>query len=193
VDTTVKSVAKAVWWLVLLRGILMAIFGIIALVSPGIALLTLIWVFGFYALLDGITAIIMGIRTRGEPHWVWTIVQGVVSVLAGIVALVWPGVTAFALLFVVAFWAIMLGISEIIGAFTSRRQGSSAWGWTLAAGVLNVLFGIVLLIWPASGILTLVWLVGIFALLGGVTLVVLAFQVRSVARSMRSEVDSHSA
>jgi len=182
-DTNVKSAAKAVWWLVLLRGIFMVIFGIIALVSPGIALLTLVWVFGFYAILDGIAAVVIGIRTRGEPHWTWTIVQGVVSVLAGVIALVWPGVTALALLFVVAFWAIMLGIGEIAGAFASRRSGSNAWGWTLAAGILNVVFGILLLIWPASGILTLVWLVGIFALVGGVALILLAFRVRSVAKS----------
>jgi uncharacterized membrane protein HdeD (DUF308 family) len=190
VDTNIRSVAKAVWWLVLLRGIFMALFGIIALVSPGIALLTLIWLFGFYALLDGVTAVVIGFRTRGEPHWVWTVVQGVISVLAGLIALVWPGATAFALLFVVAFWAILLGIGEIAGAFTSRRSGSSAWGCTLAAGVLNVVFGVVLLLWPASGILALVWLVGIFALIGGVTLVALSFKVRSVAGSMRSEVDS---
>jgi uncharacterized membrane protein HdeD (DUF308 family) len=193
VDTNIRSVAKAVWWLVLLRGIFMARFGIIALVSPGIALLTLIWLFGFYALLDGVTAIVIGFRTRGERNWVWTVVQGVISVLAGLVALVWPGATAFALLFVVAFWAIMLGIGEIAAAFTSRRSGSGAWGWTLAAGVVNVLFGVVLLVWPANGILTLVWLVGIFSLIGGVTLVVLSFKVRSVARSMRAEVDSRAA
>jgi len=183
-DTNVKSVANAVWWIVLLRGIFMVIFGLIALVSPGIALLTLVWVFGFYAILDGITAVVIGIRARGEPHWVWTIIQGVVSVLAGLIALVWPGVTALALLFVVAFWAIMLGISEIAGAFASRKSGSNAWGWTLAAGVLNVVFGIVLLIWPASGILTLVWLVGIFMLAGGIALIVLAFRVRASAKSI---------
>lgn len=182
-DTNVKSVAKAVWWLVLLRGIFMVIFGIIALVSPGIALLTLVWLFGLYAILDGIAAIVIGVRTRGEPHWVWAIVQGVVSVLAGVIALIWPGVTALALLFVVAFWAIVMGIGEIGGAFASRRSGSSAWGWTLAAGILNVVFGILLLIWPASGILTLVWLVGIFTLAGGIALILLAFRVRSVAKS----------
>ena len=124
-DTNVKSVANAVWWIVLLRGIFMVIFGLIALVSPGIALLTLVWLFGFYAILDGISAVVIGIRTRGEPNWVWTIIQGVVSVLAGVIALVWPGVTALALLFVVAFWAIMLGIGEIAGAFASRRSGST--------------------------------------------------------------------
>jgi uncharacterized membrane protein HdeD (DUF308 family) len=185
-DTTVRSVAKTVWWLVLLRGALMVLFGIIALVSPGIALLTLVWVFGIYSILDGIAAVALGIRTRGEPHWVWTIVQGVVSVLAGFVALVWPGVTALALLFLIAFWAILLGVGEIGGAFASRQRGSNAWGWTLAAGVLNILFGVLLLIWPASGILTLVWLVGIFALAGGVALILLAFRVRSVARSTDS-------
>ena len=182
-DTNVKSVANAVWWLVLLRGILLAIFGIIALVSPGIALLALVWVFGLFAILEGVVAIVIGIRSRGEPHWVWTVAQGVISVLAGIVALVWPGLTALALLFVVAFWAIVLGIGEIAGAFASRRTGSSGWGWTLAAGILNVIFGIALLMWPAAGILALVWLVGIFTLAGGIVLVVLAFKVRSIAKS----------
>jgi uncharacterized membrane protein HdeD (DUF308 family) len=185
-DTNVKSTAEAVWWLVLLRGIFMVLFGIIVLLWPGIALLTLVYVFGFYAILDGISAIMIGVRTRGEPHWGWMIVQGVVSVLAGVIALVWPGVTALALLFVVAFWAIVLGIGEIGGAFALRRRGSRAWGWTLAAGILNVAFGIVLLAWPASGILTLVWLVGIFTLAGGLTLVLLAFRVRQGRRDLMS-------
>jgi uncharacterized membrane protein HdeD (DUF308 family) len=185
-DTDIKSVAQAMWWLVLLRGILMVLFGIIALMWPGIALLTLVWLFGAYAVLDGITAIVIGVRARGEPHWVWTVVQGVVSVLAGVIALVWPGVTAFALLFVVAFWAIVLGIGEIGAAMASRRRGSSAWGWTLAAGILNVVFGVVLLIWPATGILALIWLVGIFMVAGGIALITLAFRVRSAARSSDS-------
>ncbi|HZZ48374.1 MAG TPA: HdeD family acid-resistance protein [Pseudonocardia sp.] len=187
-DTNVKSVATAMWWLVLLRGIFMVIFGVVALMSPGIALLTLVWLFGFYAILDGVAAIGIGVRTRGEPHWVWTIVQGVVSVLAGVIALIWPGVTAIALLFVVAVWAIMLGIGEIGGAFASRKRGSTSWAWTLAVGVLNVVFGVLLLIWPASGILTLIWLVGIFTLVGGLGLIVLAFRVRSVAKSSAEAV-----
>ena len=99
---------------------------------------------------------------------------------------IWPGVTALALLFLIAFWAILLGVGEIGGAFAARQRGSNAWGWTLAAGVLNIVFGVLLLIWPGSGILTLVWLVGIFALAGGIALIVLAFRVRSVARSTGS-------
>lgn len=189
-DTNTESVAKAMWWLVLLRGILMFLCGIISLVWPGIALLSLVWLFGIYAILDGVTAIVIGARTRGEPHWGWTVVQGVVSVLAGLVALIWPGVTALALLFVIAFWAIIMGIGEIGGAFASRKRGSNAWGWTLAAGILNVVFGLLLLVWPSTGILALVWLVGVFTLAGGIALIVLAFRVRSAARSSGSALES---
>ena len=131
-------------------------------------------------------AVALGIRTRGEPYWVWTTIRGVVSVLAGLIALIWPGITALALLFLIAFWVITLGAGEIGGAFAARRRGSTAWSWTLAAGILNVVFGVLLLIWPSTGILTLVWLVGIFTLAGGIALVILAFRVRSVARSIGS-------
>jgi uncharacterized membrane protein HdeD (DUF308 family) len=164
----------------------MVLFGIIALISPDIALLTLVFVFGFYAILDAASAIMIGVRSRGAPYRGWLVVQGVVSALAGVIALIWPGVPALALLFVVAFWAIMLGVGEIGGAFASRKRGSQAWGWTLAAGILNVVFGIVLLAWPASGILALVWLVGIFTLAGGLTLILLAFRVRQDQRALTS-------
>ncbi|MHA6616092.1 HdeD family acid-resistance protein [Pseudonocardia sp. DLS-67] len=190
-DTNTRSVAQTMWWLVLVRGILMVLFGILALVWPGIALLTLVWLFGVYAILDGVTAVVIGVRSRGEPHRVWTVVQGVVSVLAGLVALAWPGVTALALLFVIAFWAIIMGIGEIGGAFASRRSGSGAWGWTLAAGILNVVFGVLLLIWPAGGLLALVWLVGIFALAGGSARVVRAVRVRSAAGAGDRTLESH--
>lgn len=181
--TNVESLAKTAWWILLIRGVLTAIFGLIALFSPGIALLALVFVFGFYAILEGITAVVLGIRARGtEQHWVWAIVQGVISVLAGIVALVWPGLTALALLFVIAFWAIVLGVAEVAHAFAERKAGADPWGWTLAAGILNVIFGIVLLVWPTGGILTLVWLVGIFTLVGGLTLVGWAFRLRALAK-----------
>lgn len=179
----VREFAEAVWWMVLLRGVLIALFGIIALVSPRIALLTLVFLFGFYAILDGVVAVVMGVRARkSAAHWVWPVVQGVLSVIAGIVALVWPGVTALALLFVVAFWAIVMGVAEIAEAFTARRAGAHAWGWTLVAGIVNILFGLALLVWPATGILALVWLVGLFALIGGVILVGWAFRIRAIAK-----------
>jgi uncharacterized membrane protein HdeD (DUF308 family) len=178
-----KEMAKTAWWLVLLRAVLLVIWGVITLSSPGIALFALVVVFGVYAIMDGVTAVYLGIKARGtEPSWGWIVAQGVISVLAGIVALVWPGLTALSLLFVVAFWAIVLGVSTIAEGIRSRRT-DDRWGWTIAKGALDVIFGILLLVWPATGILALLWLVGIFAVAGGIVLAVLAFRIRALAKT----------
>lgn len=178
-----QDMAKTAWWLVLLRAVLLVIWGVLVLAAPGIALQALIIVFGVYAIMDGVTAVYLGIKARGtEPSWGWIVAQGVISVLAGVIALVWPAATALSLLFVVAFWAIVLGISTIAEGVRSRRT-DDRWGWTIAKGALDVIFGVLLLVWPASGILALLWLVGIFALAGGIVLAVLAFRIRSLATS----------
>jgi uncharacterized membrane protein HdeD (DUF308 family) len=176
-----KAAVRGVWWLVLIRGILAILFGLFALFAPGTALLALVLVFGAYAIIDGITAIIAGIRHRKEEsHWGWQVFQGVVSVIAGIIAFTWPGVTVLAILFVIAFWSIVSGVAQIIQSFTMRKRGLSSWGWTLAGGIVSVLFGIVLLAWPGAGLITLLWLVGIFALVFGVIFVVWAFRLRKL-------------
>lgn len=179
----VTAAVRGLWWLVLLRGILAILFGLFALFAPGIALLTLVFVFGAYAILDGVTALVVGIRHRGEDrHWVWHVVQGVVSVLAGIIAFVWPGVTVLAILFVIAFWSIVAGIAEIVESFTMRKRGES-WGWVLAAGIVSVLFGIMLLVWPGAALITLLWLAGIWGIVFGVIIVVWAVKLRSTVKS----------
>ena len=173
------SAIRGVWWLVLIRGILAILFGLFALFAPGTALLALVFVFGAYAIIDGITAIIAGIRHRAEEsHWVWHVVQGVVSLIAGIVAFTWPGVTVLAILFVIAFWSIVNGVAQIVESFTMRKMGASTWGWMLAGGIVSVIFGIVLLAWPGAGLITLLWLVGIFSIVFGVIMVVWALRLR---------------
>jgi uncharacterized membrane protein HdeD (DUF308 family) len=167
------------WWLVLLRGILAILFGLFALFAPGSALLALVLVFGAYAILDGATALAVGIRHRkDDPHWGWHVVQGVVSVLAGLIAFVWPGVTVLAILFVIAFWSIVGGIAEVVESFMMRKRGSEGWGWMLAAGIVSVLFGIVLLASPGAALITLLWLVGVYAIVFGVIIVVWAVRLR---------------
>jgi uncharacterized membrane protein HdeD (DUF308 family) len=174
-----QAAVRGVWWLVLIRGILAILFGLFALFAPGTALLALVFVFGAYAIIDGITAIIAGVRHRkGESHWGWQVFQGVVSVIAGIIAFTWPGVTVLAILFVIAFWSIISGIAQIVESFTMRKRGLSSWGWTLAGGIVCVLFGIVLLAWPGTGLITLLWLVGVFAIVFGVIFVVWALRLR---------------
>jgi uncharacterized membrane protein HdeD (DUF308 family) len=174
-----QAAVRGVWWLVLIRGILAILFGLFALFAPGTALLALVFVFGAYAIIDGITAIIAGVRHRkGESHWGWQVFQGVVSVIAGIIAFTWPGVTVLAILFVIAFWSIISGVAQIVESFTMRKRGLSSWGWTLAGGIVSVLFGIVLLAWPGTGLITLLWLVGVFAIVFGVIFVVWALRLR---------------
>jgi uncharacterized membrane protein HdeD (DUF308 family) len=179
------AAARGVWWFVLLRGILAILFGLIALFTPGTALLALVFVFGAYAIIDGITAVATGIRHRNsESHWVWQIVQGVVSVIAGIIAFAWPGVTVLAILYVIAFWSIVSGITEIVESFAMRKRSAGAWGWMLAAGIVGVLFGIVLVIQPGAALVTLLWFVGTFSIAYGVIILVLAFRLRGAVRAV---------
>lgn len=177
-------IGKDLWWAVLLRGVLAVIFGVVALAWPGVTVWALVVVFGAYAIVDGISAIIRAVSSRKvESGWVWWLLGGVVSLVAGIIAFVWPEITALAAVFVIGFWAIMGGILEIAGSIRLRKlDGAAHWGLLLFAGIVELLFGLVLVFSPVSGILSIVWLVGVFALLFGILFVVSAFQVRSAAK-----------
>jgi uncharacterized membrane protein HdeD (DUF308 family) len=178
------ALGRVVWWMVLLRGILAVLLGLFALFAPASALLALVLVFGAYAIVDGVVALVAGVRhRRSEKHWIWHIVVGIVSIIAGIIAFAWPGVTVLAILFVIAFWSIAGGIAEIVQSFAMRRQGSSSWGWMLAAGVLGVLFGVLLIAWPGAGLLTLLWLLAVYAIVVGVILVVVAVRLRGTVQA----------
>ncbi|MCD2119061.1 MULTISPECIES: HdeD family acid-resistance protein [Rhodococcus] len=176
-----RSLLKQIWWVVLLRGILAVLFGVVALVWPGITVWALVVVFAAYAIIDGIVLVVQSVRDKPEG-WGWWLAMGIVSVLAGLVALFWPGITALALLYVIAFYAILFGITGIVGGIRFRKVPESGWVWSVLAGVVAVLFGIVLLIFPGEGILSLIVLLGIYAILFGVLLIILAFQARSAAK-----------
>ncbi|MBM9466513.1 HdeD family acid-resistance protein [Nakamurella leprariae] len=185
ISSQVTATARQFWWLLLVRGIFAVIFGIMAVAWPGITALALAFVFGIYAIMDGVASIVLGFQERkaGEK-WGATIVLGVLSIVAGIIALVWPVITALALLYVVAFWAIIAGVMSIAGAFGLRKAGIGHWGWTLVFGILSVVFGLVLLIGnPVSGILGLIWAIGIFVIVEGIALIAGSFAVRSLGKS----------
>jgi uncharacterized membrane protein HdeD (DUF308 family) len=112
-----------------------------------------------------------------------------VSVI-GIVAFAWPGVTVLAILFVIAFWSIVNGVAATAESFTMRKRGSPDWGWTLARGILSVLLGIVLIAQPGAGLLTLLWLVGTFCLIFGIIIVLWAFRLRALARTLTTDTRS---
>src|ERR687891_2654083 len=167
------------WWLVALRGLAAIVFGVLAFAWPGITLFVLVLLFGAYMLVDGIFAIVAAVRAAGrEARWWLLLIEGVLGVLAGLVAAFWPGLTALALLYFIAAWAIVSGILEIAGAIRLRREIEGEWALGLS-GALSLLFGVLLVVIPApAGILSLVWLIGAYALAFGELLLVLAFRVR---------------
>src|SRR5918996_5648312 len=163
------------WWLVALRGLAAIVFGVLAFVWPAITLFALVLLFGAYMLVDGIFAIVAAVRAaRREARWWLLLIEGVLGVLAGLVAFFWPGLTALALLYFIAAWAIVTGIMEIVAAIRLRQEIEGEWALGLS-GLLSVIFGILLVVLPApAGLLSLVWLVAAYAVATGVLLLILA-------------------
>jgi uncharacterized membrane protein HdeD (DUF308 family) len=170
------------WWALALRGVAAILFGVLAFAWPGITLFVLVLFFGAYMLVDGIFAIVAAVRAAGEEdRWWLLLIQGILGVLAGLVAFFWPGLTALALLYFIAAWAIVTGIMEIVAAVRLRQEIEGEWALGLS-GLLSVIFGVLLVVLPApAGLLSLVWLIGAYAVATGVLLLILAFRVRSEA------------
>ncbi len=174
---TSMQTARQYWWVLLLRGVLAVLFGLVALLFPGLALLSLIYIFAFYTIVDGITAVYVALQERGtHARWGWLLIEGVLGIIAGVVALIYPGETALVLLYLIAAWALVTGIMELIAAFTVR--GTFAWGLALG-GVISILLAILLFTRPGAGILSLLWVVGIYGIIFGIGMIIHAFQLRS--------------
>lgn len=172
------------WWMLALRGVLAIIFGLIVLFLPHIALLAFIIAFAVYAIVDGIATVVVAIRERETlSRWGWVLVEGALSIAAGILAFAYPGITALALLFIIAAYAVLTGIMEIVAAFSMREHVSHEWALVIA-GALSIVFGIILFAHPGAGILAILWLVGIYSIVFGVLFIIRAFQLRSWASSV---------
>lgn len=177
----VKSALHRSWWLLLVRGVLAIAFGVLTFAMPAISLLTLILLYGVYAVADGVVSIIAAIRGGGiAPRW-WLALGGVVSILAGVMAFALPGLTALVLVYLIGFWSIMRGVIEIVGAIRLRKEITNEWA-LIAAGALSVAFGLILVFAPGSGAMGLLWLIAAWAILFGGLLIVLAFRVRKLAK-----------
>ena len=164
------------WWVMLLRGIVAILFGVIAFLWPGLTLASLVLLVGVAFLSDGIASVAAGLRGR---FWQSTLI-GVVSILAGLATFFSPGLTAMALLYVIAFWAIVRGVFEILAAIEFRKviEGEVLLG---LAGLLSIAFGVFIILNPGAGALSIVWMLATYAVLLGVTLVILSFRLKSLA------------
>ena len=168
----------ASWWVLALRGLVAILFGLAILFWPGLALAVLIVLFGAYALIDGILAIIAAFRSSGTGmRRSLLLIEGAIGILFGIVALFWPDLTALALVYIIAFWVILSGIARIVMAIMLRREIENEWSMALS-GVLSMILGILLLLLPGAGLLAYTWLIGLLALALGIALIYYAFRVR---------------
>jgi uncharacterized membrane protein HdeD (DUF308 family) len=169
------------WWVLALRGIIAIAFGVLAFTQPQLTLRVIVTIFAAYLVADGVSLLASFIRGDPEARRSgWSVaVMGVLGIVVGIAAFVWPNITALTLLALVAFWAILTGIFQVIAAIRLRREIDGELLMALG-GVLSIAFGAYLVLNPGDGLLSLVWLVGIWAVIFGVTHLVLAFRIRKV-------------
>jgi uncharacterized membrane protein HdeD (DUF308 family) len=176
------------WWAVAIRGVAAIIFGLLTFFWPGVTLAALVILFGVYAIVDGVFNLIAAFRGRTEerPWWLLAL-EGLVSIGAGIVAFAMPGLTAVVFVYVIAIWAIITGVLEIVAAIRLRDEIEHEW-WLVAGGVLSVVFGLLLVVAPGTGALAMVLWIGAYAIVFGVLLIGLAFRLRREQEEIRADI-----
>jgi uncharacterized membrane protein HdeD (DUF308 family) len=170
------------WWVLALRGLAGILFAIAAFFWPGLTLLILVSLFGAYALIDGIIALGAAISAmKHKEPWGHELLEGLAGIFAGVITLFWPGITAVALVYIIAAWALITGFVEVAAAIRLRKEIHGEWLLALS-GILSIIMGVVLVVWPLAGALAFVWLMGGYALLFGILFLMLAFRLRSMGK-----------
>ena len=173
------------WWVFAIRGIAAIVFGILAFVWPEATLTVLVILFGAYVLVDGISLLVALARgdTLARRH-AWSFgIMGVLGIVAGVITFLWPGATALSLLYVVAFWSIAMGTFQVIAAIALRRELEGEF-WMALGGIASVVFGALLVAFPGAGLISLVWLVGIWAVVFGISSLSLAYRLHGIAAAL---------
>ena len=182
------SILSAAWWVLLLRGLLAIAFGVLTWVQPGISLAALVLLFGVYAIADGVLGVWTAFSGRKDnAHWWVILLWGLVSVAIGVFTFVAPGVTAMALLYYIAIWAIIIGVLQIVAAIRLRAEIQGEWLLGLA-GLAALAFGVFLFVRPGAGALTVLWFIASYAVLAGVLLVFLAFRMRRLRSTIGQRI-----
>lgn len=178
----VRLLAEA-WWVPVVRGVVAILFGALCLFAPGLTLMLLVAFWAAYAIIDGGFSLVNALRwAKAGGRWGWLLFNGVVGIAAGVVAFVWPGITAMLLLMVIAVWALFTGGAEIATAFALRKHIKNEWLMGIA-GALSILFGVLLIANPGAGALAVVWIIGAYAMIFGVLLVGLGMRLNSFRKT----------
>lgn len=172
------------WWVFVVRGVLALLFGIGTFLMPGVTLTVLVIAYALYAFADGVVAVLaaFGPRSAGEGFPWSLLLIGIAGILAGCVTFFYPGLTALILLYLIAAWNIVRGAFEVIVAIRLRKEIEGE-GWLIAAGILSIVFGLFLSMFPAAGALALLWLIGSFAIVFGIIVIALGFRLRGLAHA----------
>lgn len=179
-STTIADFARH-WWIPLLRGVLAILFGLVALLMPGLTLAFLLGALAAFLIVDGILSIVIGFRRRGaEPNWwVWPL-EGLLSIALAVMAFAWPAATALAFVFWIGAWSVLSGIMRIVAAVALRREIEGEWALGLS-GVLSILLGVLMFVLPGAGLLSIAWMIGILSIMVGGALIAFAFRLRRLA------------
>ena len=161
----------------MLRGAISITLGVLAMAWPGITIAVLIGIFALYAILDGTTNIVLGLGRSHGRSWAH-VLQGAVGVAAGVLAIIWPDVTALALVLFIGAWAVLTGGLELVAAVRLRKVIKGEWLLVLS-GVLSLVFGVLVLAFPGAGAISIAWLLGIYAVAAGLVLVTLGLRLRT--------------
>ncbi len=177
-ETEFREYLEQNWGWIALRGVAAVLFGVVALAMPGITVVALVILWGAYTVVDGVLAMIVAVRlrARGRPLWA-LLVNGLLGIAAGVVTFRWPEVTALALLMVIAGWAIITGVLQIVTAIRLRKAVEGEWALGLA-GLLSVIFGVFVLVSPGAGALAVVGVIAAYAITFGILLIVVGFRLR---------------
>ena len=174
------------WWALALRGLAAVLFGLVCFAWPSLALEVLVLCYGAYALVDGGFATVAALQGQEHGASRWALVlQGFLGLAVGSITFLWPGITELSLLYLIAFWALGTGILELIAAIRLRADIQGEWMLALS-GILSVLFGLVLVIWPGATALTAIWVIGVYSIIFGVLLAALAFRLRRWCQHARA-------
>jgi len=175
------------WWAVVLRGVVAVLFGVVAIARPGLTVGALVLFFGVYTLFDGILALVAAFMGGSGTPWWALVLKAIASVIVAGIAFLMPGLTALALLYLIAFWAIVIGLMEIMVALRLRKeiQGEA---FLILGGVLSIIFGGFLLARPGEGALTVTWMIGGYAIVFGVLLIALGFRLKGLHSRVQKAV-----
>jgi uncharacterized membrane protein HdeD (DUF308 family) len=171
------------WWQIALRGFLALIFGILVLARPDVALFIFAYIFGAYAFVDGIFTLVAAVNYKaGAGRRTWLYIRGIAGIVVGLITFFWPAITALALVIIIAAWALVTGVMELIFAFKANQDSAIRWMFAIS-GILSLILGALMLAQPIIGALVIAVVIGAYAVLAGILLIILGFRLRSVKAS----------